>query len=139
MFVYKDEYKFSTEGDGTIIDLSERISAAVLESGIRDGHAAVFVPGSTAAVTTIEYEPGLLVDLPDFFEKIIPSNVKYKHDETWGDGNGFSHLRAALVGPSVTIPVSDGKLLTGRWQQIVFIDFDNRPRERKVLVNIIGE
>lgn len=139
MFVYKDEYKFSTEGDGTIIDLSERISAAVLESGIRDGVAAVFVPGSTAAVTTIEYEPGLLVDLPDFFEKIIPSNVKYKHDETWGDGNGFSHLRAALVGPSVTIPVSDGKLLTGRWQQIVFIDFDNRPRERKVLVNIIGE
>jgi len=139
VFVYKDEYKFSTEGDGTIIDLSERISAAVLESGIRDGHAAVFVPGSTAAVTTIEYEPGLLVDLPDFFEKIIPSNVKYKHDETWGDGNGFSHLRAALVGPSVTIPVSDGKLLTGRWQQIVFIDFDNRPRERKVLVNIIGE
>ncbi|MDZ7860145.1 MAG: secondary thiamine-phosphate synthase enzyme YjbQ [Candidatus Krumholzibacteriota bacterium] len=115
MVVYNDEYKFSTEGDGTIIDLSDRISATVLESEIRDGHAAVFVPGSTAAVTTIEYEPGLLSDLPDFFEKIIPSNVKYMHDETWGDGNGFSHLRAALVGPSVTIPVSDGKLLTGTW------------------------
>ena len=139
MVVYNYEHAFSTEGDGTIIDLTDKITQVVEESGIQGGQVTVFVPGSTAAVTTIEFEPGLLKDLPEFFEKIIPSNVEYKHDATWGDGNGFSHLRASLVGPSITVPVSNGKLVTGTWQQIVFMDLDNRPRSRKIQINIIGE
>lgn len=138
MVVYNNEHTFSTEGDGTIINLTDTISRIIDEREIQEGQVTVFVPGSTAAVTTIEFEPGLLQDLPEFFEKIIPSNIEYKHDATWGDGNGFSHLRAALVGPSITVPISNGQLLTGTWQQIVFIDFDNRPRKRSVKINIIG-
>ncbi len=138
MVVYNNEHTFSTEGDGTIINLTDTISRIIDEREIQEGQVTVFVPGSTAAVTTIEFEPGLLQDLPEFFEKIIPSNIEYKHDATWGDGNGFSHLRAALVGPSITVPISNGQLLTGKWQQIVFIDFDNRPRKRSVKINIIG-
>jgi len=136
--VFNNEHTFSTEGDGTIVNLTDTILRMIGESEIQEGQVNVFVPGSTAAVTTIEFEPGLLQDLPEFFEKIIPSDIEYKHDATWGDGNGFSHLRAALVGPSITVPISNGKLLTGRWQQIVFIDFDNRPRKRSVQINIIG-
>jgi secondary thiamine-phosphate synthase enzyme len=136
--VFNNEHTFSTEGDGTIVNLTDTILQIIGESEIQEGQVNVFVPGSTAAVTTIEFEPGLLQDLPEFFEKIIPSNIEYKHDATWGDGNGFSHLRAALVGPSITVPILNGKLLTGTWQQIVFIDFDNRPRKRSVQINIIG-
>ncbi len=99
----------------------------------------VIVPGSTAGITTIEYEPGLLRDLPEFFERIIPSGVMYGHDATWGDGNGFSHLRAAIIGPSVTVPVSEGGLVLGTWQQIVFLEFDNRPRSRRVHFSLVGE
>ncbi len=138
MVVFNNEHTFSTEGDGTIVNLTDTILRMIGESEIQEGQVNVFVPGSTAAVTTIEFEPGLLQDLPEFFEKIIPSNIEYKHDATWGDGNGFSHLRAALVGPSITVPILNGKLLTGTWQQIVFIDFDNRPRKRSVQINIIG-
>lgn len=138
MVVFNNEHTFSTEGDGTIVNLTDTILQIIGESEIQEGQVNVFVPGSTAAVTTIEFEPGLLQDLPEFFEKIIPSNIEYKHDATWGDGNGFSHLRAALVGPSITVPILNGKLLTGTWQQIVFIDFDNRPRKRSVQINIIG-
>ena len=138
MVVFNNEHTFSSEGDGTIVNLTDTILRMIGESEIQEGQVNVFVPGSTAAVTTIEFEPGLLQDLPEFFEKIIPSDIEYKHDATWGDGNGFSHLRAALVGPSITVPISNGKLLTGRWQQIVFIDFDNRPRKRSVQINIIG-
>jgi secondary thiamine-phosphate synthase enzyme len=139
MVVYNNEYLFSTEGDGTIVDLTDKIVEIVEESSIQEGQVTVFVTGSTAAVTTVEFEPGLLKDLPEFFEKIIPSNIEYKHNATWGDGNGFSHVRASLVGPSITVPISNGKLLTGTWQQIVFMDFDNRPRKRRVQINIIGE
>ena len=99
----------------------------------------VMAPGFTAGITTIEYEPGLLRDLPDLFERIVPSGVVYGHDATWGDGNGFSHLRSALVGPSLTVPVSGGELVLGTWQQIVFLDFDNRPRSRRVHFSLVGE
>jgi secondary thiamine-phosphate synthase enzyme len=139
MTTYECEYRFQTSGSGAIIDITGRAAAAVKESGVTTGQLAVIVPGSTGAVTTIEYEPGLLEDLPRFFEKIIPSGVTYRHDATWGDGNGFSHLRAALVGPSVTVPVSGGDLVLGTWQQIVFLEFDNRSRNRRIHFNIIGE
>ena len=99
----------------------------------------VFISGSTAAVTTIEYEPGLVKDLPEIFEKIAPAGKRYHHDDTWHDGNGYAHVRAALLGPSLTIPFSDGKLHLGTWQQVVLIDFDNRPRKREVVVQITGE
>lgn len=139
MKTYENQCRFSTGGDGTIVNLTGEIESMLDESGVRKGQLTVFVPGSTGAITTIEYEPGLLDDMPRLFEKLIPSGVTYSHDRTWGDGNGFSHLRAALVGPSLTIPVSDGALTLGTWQQVVFLEFDNRPRNRHVVVSIVGE
>ncbi|MFH1892310.1 MAG: secondary thiamine-phosphate synthase enzyme YjbQ [Candidatus Zixiibacteriota bacterium] len=131
--------RVDTKGDGDILDLTQQVSESVNKSGIPSGIVTVFVPGSTAGITTIEFEPGLQKDLPEFFEKIIPRNKTYHHDETWGDGNGFSHLRAALVGPSLTVPVVSGKLILGTWQQIVLLDFDNRSRQREIVVQVIGE
>jgi len=128
-----------TNGDGDIVDLTPDVAEDVRKSGIVDGIVCVHVPGSTGGITTIEYEPGLKKDLPEFFQKIIPRGVEYHHDATWGDGNGFSHLRAALVGPSLTVPIAAGKLVLGTWQQIVLLDFDNRPRKRKIVVQIVGE
>jgi secondary thiamine-phosphate synthase enzyme len=139
MITYEREYSFSTAGDGTIVDLTKALESALGESGVTTGQLVVFVPGSTGAVTTIEYEPGLIKDLPEFFERIIPRNRTYYHDATWGDGNGFSHMRAALVGPSLSIPVSDGRMTLGTWQQVVFLEFDNRERGRKVAISILGE
>jgi secondary thiamine-phosphate synthase enzyme len=139
MKTYENEYRFSTDGDGTVVDLTGRVAEVLEASGIVTGQLTVFVPGSTGAITSIEYEPGLLDDLPRLFETLIPSGVSYSHDRTWGDGNGFSHLRAALVGPSLTIPVSGAGMTLGTWQQIVFLEFDNRPRNRRVVINIIGE
>lgn len=121
------EIKFDTQGDGSIVDLTAQVTALVKQSGC------------TAGITTIEYEPGLLKDLPEFFERLIPSDTSYHHDETWHDGNGFSHLRAALVGPDTTVPFVAGTLTLGTWQQIVLLDFDNRPRTRRVIVQIMGE
>lgn len=139
MKTYEDEYRFSTEGDGTIVNLTEPLASILEASAVMKGQLTVFVPGSTGAITTVEYESGLLEDLPRLFEKLIPSGVSYSHDRTWGDGNGFSHLRAALVGPSLTIPVSDGALTLGTWQQVVFLEFDNRPRHRHLVINVLGE
>jgi secondary thiamine-phosphate synthase enzyme len=137
--VKSDQISIQTRGDGDIVDITEAIAGKIQAAGTKSGIVAAFVPGSTAALTTIEYEPGLLTDLPDLFEKIVPSNVPYQHDKTWHDGNGFSHLRAALVGPDVTIPFVEGHLQLGTWQQVVFLEFDNRPRDRKVILQIIGE
>lgn len=138
MTTYESEYRFHTAGDGTIVDLTAAARGAVAESGVTTGQLAVIVPGSTAAITTIEYEPGLLEDLPAFFERIVPAQGRYAHDATWGDGNGFSHLRAALVGPCLTVPVSKGEPVLGTWQQIVFLEFDNRARSRRVHFSVIG-
>ncbi|NOY79326.1 MAG: YjbQ family protein [Calditrichaeota bacterium] len=128
-----------TRGNTDIIDITPDVREKIGQSSLRQGSVLLFVPGSTGALTTIEYEPGLLQDLPEFFEQIIPSNRSYHHDRTWGDGNGYSHLRASLVGPSLNIPFYAGELVLGTWQQIIFIDFDNRPRHRKIIVHIIGE
>ena len=139
MIASESLYGFKTEGDGTIVDITAAAREFVSGSGVTTGQMTVMAPGSTAGITTIEYEPGLLRDLPEFFERIIPSGVTYGHDATWGDGNGFSHLRSALVGPSLTVPVSAGELVLGTWQQIVFLEFDNRPRSRRVHFSVIGE
>jgi len=139
MVTFEKEYRFSTHGDGTIVDITEVADSALEESKITSCQLTIFVPGSTGAVTTIEYEPGLVKDMPELFERLIPSGTTYHHDATWGDGNGFSHLRAALVGPSVTVPISAGKMTLGTWQQIVFLEFDNRSRQRSIKINIIGK
>ncbi len=139
MITHEREYRFDTEGDGTIVDITDEARGFIIDSGVTTGQMTVIVPGSTAGITTIEYEPGLLRDLPEFFERIIPSGVMYGHDATWGDGNGFSHLRSALIGPSVTVPVSSGELVLGTWQQIVFLEFDNRSRSRRVHFSVVGE
>lgn len=122
-----------------VFDLTDEIQNFVSKSGIKNGIAVVFTPGSTAAITTIEYESGVLKDLIRAIEKLVPKNERYAHDAAWGDGNGYAHVRSALVGPSCTIPVSQGKLVLGTWQQVILLDFDNRPRRRKVVVQIFGE
>lgn len=128
-----------TRGFTDIQDITEQVQKQVTNSGLDNGVVTVFVPGSTAAVTTLEYEPGLKRDLPELLEKLIPMHHRYHHDDTWHDGNGYAHLRAALVGPSLTVPFCDRTLQLGTWQQIVFVDFDNRPRRRRLLLQIIGE
>lgn len=129
----------STKGHTHIIDLTEQLSTSVHDENMKDGNLIVFVSGSTAGVTTIEYEPGLLKDLPEVFEQIAPVGKRYHHDDTWHDGNGYAHVRSSLLGPSLTVPFTKGKLLLGTWQQVVLIDFDNRPRKRDVVVQLIGE
>jgi secondary thiamine-phosphate synthase enzyme len=128
-----------TKGFSDIIDITPRVLSYVKQAGIANGLITLFCPGSTGALTTIEYEPGVLRDLREALEKIAPSDVSYHHDARWGDGNGFSHVRAALMKPSLSIPVVEGRPTLGTWQQIVFIDFDNRARKRNIVVQIIGE
>ena len=137
--ILTDTVLVSTRGDADIIDLTPQVSALVRRHEFAHGQALVFVSGSTAGLTTIEYEPGLLQDLPAAFEKLAPQGARYHHDDTWHDGNGHSHVRAALLGCSLTVPFKDGHLLVGTWQQIVLIDFDNRPRRREVVVQLTGE
>jgi secondary thiamine-phosphate synthase enzyme len=139
MKILTKELKLSTNGRAEMIDITDDVQAMLTKNGFREGNVTLFVPGSTGALTTIEYEPGLLRDYPEFFEKIIPSNVSYHHDNTWHDGNGHSHLRASLQGPSLVVPFAEGRLLLGTWQQIIFVDFDNRPRTRRIVVQFIGE
>jgi len=136
---YSETISLSTKGFNDIIDITERVGSAVGHSKIKDGLVTVFCPGSTGSITTIEYESGVLRDLQKAMEKIVPSNIPYEHDKRWGDGNGFSHVRAALMKPSISVPLIKGKLSLGTWQQIVFIDFDNRRRERNLLVHILGD
>ncbi len=122
-----------------MINITEDVSKAVQESKVSDGIATIFVPGSTAAVTTIEYEPGLLKDFPDMMERVAPKNINYEHEQMWHDGNGHSHVRASLVGPSLTVPFTDKQLTLGTWQQIVLVELDTRDRDRSLVVQIIGE
>ncbi len=135
---FSETIPLRTKGFTDIIDISSKISSIVDRSGIEDGLVTVFCPGSTGAITTIEYESGVLKDLQKALEKLVPSNIPYDHDRRWGDGNGFSHVRAALMKPSLTIPLIQGRLALGTWQQIVFIDFDNRERKRNIIVQIVG-
>ena len=137
--MYTGNIRFSTQGEIEVRDLTHEVSAIVHKSGLNNGIVCVFVPGATGAITTIEYEPGLKVDFPELMEKLIPSDIEYQHDKTWHDGNGFSHLRSAIIGTDITVPFVDGTMTLGTWQQIVFIEFDNRSRDRHVVVQIMGE
>jgi secondary thiamine-phosphate synthase enzyme len=129
----------SSKGENDMIDLTQSTSKAVQETDVKDGIVTIFVEGSTAAVTTIEYEPGLRTDFPKMLSRIVPENIEYEHDKTWHDGNGHSHVRASLVGPSLTIPFKDNRLLLGTWQQIVVIEMDIRQRKRQIILQIMGE
>lgn len=128
-----------TKGAGDLVDITHEVTQQVTESGLQTGNVTVFVIGSTAGITTFEYEPGLIRDLKEFYEKAAPANRHYHHDDTWGDANGFSHVRAAFTGPSLTIPFENGKVLLGTWQQVVLAEFGNRPRDRQIVVQIIGQ
>ena len=139
MSVINKKLKISTKGDTDIIDITDRVAGLASKTDIKNGTVTVFVSGSTGGLTTVEYEPGLVQDLKDFFEKIAPKDGKYEHNLRWHDGNGYAHVRASLLGPSLTIPFMDKRMQLGTWQQIIFIDFDNRPRSRELVVQIIGE
>jgi secondary thiamine-phosphate synthase enzyme len=136
---FQETISFKTKGFTDIIDITDQVVSIAERSEITDGLITVFCTGSTGSVTTIEYEAGVIRDFQKAIEAIIPSNITYEHDKRWGDGNGFSHVRAALMKPSLAIPVVKHKLALGTWQQIVFIDFDNRGRHRDVLVQAIGD
>ena len=128
-----------TSAKDEVIDITDKVQDIVSKSGIDNGLACIFVAGSTAAVTTVEFEPGLVKDLKEAMDRLYPRGIDYEHHRRWGDGNGHSHVRAALVGPSLTVPIVDGRLLLGTWQQIVFLEFDNKPRSREVAVQIVGD
>lgn len=130
--------KVKSKGFSDIVDVSGEVQSIVSESGIEEGLVAVTVTGSTASVTTIEYEPALVEDMKELLENLVSRDIRSRHSETWGDDNGFSHMRASLMGPGVTLPVSEGRVLTGTWQQIVLVDHDNRPRQREVRVTVVG-
>lgn len=129
----------STKGFTDVIDITDKVEKILNKSDIQNGLLTVFCSGSTGSITTIEYESGVINDLKKAIEKIVPSNIPYEHDKRWGDGNGFSHVRAALMKPSFTVPIVNRKLTLGTWQQIVFIDFDNRGRDREIVVQVMGE
>ncbi len=139
MDVITDSFEISTRGHTHILDITEQVSGILRRAGLSEGQLTVFVAGSTAGITSIEYEPGLLKDLPEAFEKFAPTGVTYHHDATWGDGNGYAHVRAAMLGPAFTAPFQGGKLILGTWQQIVLIDFDNRSRNRRIVVQMLGK
>ena len=137
--IHREEIALETMGETQVLDLTEGLRAAVRNSGVREGTVHLFVPGSTAGITTIELEPGCVTDLKAAFERMAPREGHYDHNARWGDGNGFSHVRAALLGPSLTIPIGGGAPLLGTWQQVVLVDFDNRGRDRQVIVTVTGE
>lgn len=130
--------QLSSKGQDDVIDITEQVSNVVKDSNIENGTVTIFVAGSTAAITTIEYEPGLIKDFPEMLSRIIPKNIEYEHDNTWHDGNGHSHVRASLVGPSLTVPIINGKLTLGTWQQIVLLEMDTRPRNRNLILQIMS-
>jgi secondary thiamine-phosphate synthase enzyme len=139
MSVITKKLRFKTNGNTDIIDITSDVRDVLKETNLKCGVITIFVPGATGAITTLEYEPGLIQDTKEIFEKMIPIKLKYFHNRSHLDGNAHSHLRASILGPSLTVPFVDGNLTLGTWQQIVFIDFDNRPRNREIILQIIGE
>ncbi len=139
MAVKTQGLRIETNGDTDLIDITDEVATGVSESGLSSGTVTVFIPGSTAGVTTIEYESGAIRDFQEAIERIAPKDIGYHHDARWGDGNGYSHVRAALQGASLTVPFASSRLLLGTWQQIIVVDFDNRPRSREIILQIIGE
>jgi len=139
MAVVTKELDVASRGENDVVDLTGDVRKAVRESGLESGVVTVFVSGSTAAVTTLEFEPGLVKDFPEMLERVSPRDREYEHQKTWNDGNGHSHVKAALVGPSLAVPFVKGDLAVGTWQQVVLVELDIRPRRRKVIVQIVGE
>ncbi len=139
MAVITRKIKVDTEGEADILDITDKVSARVKDSGLINGIVTVFIPGATGGITTLEYEPGLVKDLQRAFEELAPQDREYSHNNKWKDMNGYSHVRASLLGPSLTVPFAEGELQLGQWQQIIFIDFDNRPRSREIILQIMGE
>jgi secondary thiamine-phosphate synthase enzyme len=139
MEIVTEHIKVATHGNSEVVNITGHIAALLQKHNMKEGTATLFVVGSTASITTTEYEPGLRKDIPEMLERIAPSDVRYHHDDTWGDGNGHAHVRAAFLGPSLVVPFSSGELLLGTWQQIVLIDFDNRARNRDIVVQFIGK
>ena len=139
MKIVSDTLNIKTGGNGDLINITDNLIHIVNESKLKQGNLTAFVVGSTAALTTFEFESGMIQDVKDMFEKLITSSKHYNHDETWGDANGFSHLRASLQGQSITIPFDGGSLALGTWQQVVLAEFDVRPRQRRIVVQLIGE
>jgi len=138
MPVVTEYIQLTTKGHADVIDITPKVNQKLKSAGIKSGIVNIHVIGSTGALTTCEFEPGLVQDIKDMFDKIIPQG-HYNHDRAWGDGNGHSHLRSSLVGPSLTLPFKDRELVLGTWQQVIFIDFDNRPRQRKIVLQFLGE
>ncbi|HEU65444.1 MAG TPA: YjbQ family protein [Chloroflexi bacterium] len=139
MTVETKEIALQSKGNCDIIDITSQVAKNVEESGVSSGIVTLFIVGSTAGITTIEYEPNLLSDFKNMWDRVIPQNIPYEHDRTWGDGNGHSHVRASTLGASLIIPFANKRLTLGTWQQIIFVDFDNRPRSRKIVIQILGE
>ncbi len=139
MKVMTETLALATRGHTDVIDLTSQVDEKLKETLLKNGTVTLNVCGSTAALTTVEFEPGLVKDIKEFVEKLIPSHKDYHHDATWGDSNGYAHLRSSLFGTTLTLPFSEGKLVLGQWQQVVFIDFDNRPRNRRLVMQFMGE
>jgi len=139
MIIHTETRTYETTGHTDILDLTGDAAACVATAGVRRGQLTVSVPGSTAAVTTIEYEDGALADLREAVERLAPAGAPYHHDRRWGDSNGYAHVRAALLGPALTLPVADARPVLGTWQQVILLDFDNRPRRRSVVFHVMGE
>jgi secondary thiamine-phosphate synthase enzyme len=139
MQIFTDRIKFKTQGNSDIINVTEDVARIIEKSGLKDGIVNVFVPGATGALTTIEYEPGLVGDLKDILEAIVKEKGDYGHNRTHSDGNATAHVRASLLGPSITIPFEGRKMILGIWQSIIFVDMDNRPRDRELIVKLLGK
>jgi secondary thiamine-phosphate synthase enzyme len=139
MMIETKYIRLKSKGETDIIDITDQASRKIQESRIRNGIATIFIAGSTAAITTIEYEPGLKHDFPKMLSKVAPKEIEYEHDNSWHDGNGHSHVRASLIGPSLTVPIVEGELTLGTWQQLVLLEMDTRPRDRNVILQLIGE
>ena len=139
MTVVTKQIVLNTQGEGDIIDVTRKVSEAINKSPLKNGIVTIFVPGATGAITTIEYEPGLLVDLPNILDRVAPKDLLYEHERRWHDGNGHSHVRASLIGPSITVPFVNGRMTLGTWQQIVFLELDVRSRNRTLIMQIMGE
>lgn len=139
MRVINERIRLKTKGSGDLLDITAKVSEFLEKSKLKRGTLTVFTVGSTLAVTSFEYEPGLILDMRDLYEKLVPSDRHYNHDNAWGDANGFSHLRSALQGSSFAVPFDEGRLALGTWQQIVVAEFDNRPRDREIVVQLMGE
>ena len=137
--VVSKKISLSTKGECDMVDITPQVEQQLAEAGISNGTVTIFVAGSTAGVTTIEFEPGLTSDFQGMWQRIVPKNIPYAHDRRWGDGNGYSHVRASLLGGSLVVPFSDKRLTLGTWQQIVLVDFDNRPRSRQIILQIMGD